>query len=481
MDSARRFGESRLTAMGLRNVRRLKARGEPAIFAQSCAAPGGPWRSEPSEATAVDGRLCRRGAADDEGPMLIAPADIEAVLAVEGQLPVTLKILIEGEEETGGPTMPALLARHGDLLASDATLSADGGRWREGLVRINTGSRGSGGLEICARTAHKDLHSGRYGGGAPNALHVLARLIAALNDAGARIAAPGIYEGATEPTAAARAALAAIPVDTDAPVNDLGAIPAGKAGWTTHERRWLRPAIDVNGMWGDHVGAGRKTVIAHEAFAEITVRLAHGQNPDHAKAALLAHLPMQTLAGATLTPTGDRGWGAAYAVPPAHPLLLAAENALHDSTGKAPMRVRIRASLPLTNQIRDALGIDAVMFSYSISDEEYHAANEFMRLSALDDGLAGWVAILRRIGAHTAADYALYRGLRANPAAPARPPYAHAPSAPLRAPPCATERPIAGPRRGRDVLSLGIRPQDGYNTRDLRPPGRAKRKRERHP
>jgi acetylornithine deacetylase/succinyl-diaminopimelate desuccinylase-like protein len=124
---------------------------------------------------------------------------------------------------------------------------------------------------------------------------------------------------------------------------------------------------------------------------------------------VLAHLRASLPEGATLDLLADRGWSGANAVPDDHPLLLAAEAAMHETTGQIPVRVRIGASIPLTELIETALGIDTVMFSYATSDEDYHAPNEFLRLSAIDEGLAGWVAVLRRIGAQDAAEYAPFR------------------------------------------------------------------------
>lgn len=298
MEAARLLVEARLAEMGFEGLRRLESGGgQPAIYAERMDAPGrptllvyahydvqppeplAPWRSPPFEATERDGRLYGRGVSDDKGPMLIALEALAAFVATEGRLPVNVKLLIEGEEETGSPSLPGILAAHRDLLAADAVLSADGARWRPDLVSLNAGSRGNGGFEIRLRTASKDLHSGRYGGIVPNALHVLSRLVASLHDDEGRIAAPGFYDGVTPPSPELRAELAEIPADMDAHLAEIGAVPTGEAGFSTLERLWLRPTLDVNGMWGGHVGAGAKTVIPCEAQAKITMRLVPGQRP----------------------------------------------------------------------------------------------------------------------------------------------------------------------------------------------------------
>ncbi len=430
MESARRLLEARLAEGGFTGIDRLSnpdGSGQPAIYAEWLGAPGAPtlivyghydvqppdplepWQSPPFEATIRDARLYARGASDDKGPMLIALEALIAFLEVEGRLPVNVRLLLEGEEETGSPSLPAILDAHRARLAADAVLSADGARWRADLTTINTGNRGNGGFEISVRTAVKDLHSGRYGGVVPNALHVLAGLIAGLRDAEGRIVVEGFADGVAEPTAEERAAIAAIPFDETRLFADLGTEPAGEPGYGFLERLWLRPTLEVNGMWGGYTGAGAKTVIPNEAHAKFTMRLAPGQEPARARDAVLAHLLAHCPPGATLQVTDERGWTGAYAIPDDHPLLVAAEDALEATTGDRPIRVRIGATLPLTDIVRRTLGLDTVMFSFSTADEDYHAPNEFLRLSAIDEGLAAWVTLIRRVGAHSPADYASFR------------------------------------------------------------------------
>jgi acetylornithine deacetylase/succinyl-diaminopimelate desuccinylase-like protein len=430
MEAARRLIEERLDAMGFQNRQRLgpeNGSGQPAIYAERLNAPGAAtilvyahydvqppdplekWDTPPFEATERDGMLYGRGISDDKAPMLIALESLAAFIAVEGRLPVNVKLLIEGEEETGSPSLAGILAAHRDLLAADAVLSADGARWRPDLVALNVGSRGNAGFELRLRTAAQDLHSGRYGGIVANPLHVLARLIAGLHDDSGRVAVPGFYDGVAEPTPEERAEIAAIPYDEAASFAAIGAMPHGEAGYSTLERLWMRPTLDVNGMWGGYTGAGSKTVIPNEAFAKLTMRLVPGQEPERAQRAVMDHLQAKLPPYATLEMFGERGQGGAYAVPPAHPLLLAAERALEATTGETPLRVRIGASLPLTEIVSRVLGLDTVMFSFAIADENFHAPNEFFRLSSVADGLAAWVAILREIAGFEPGDFAPYR------------------------------------------------------------------------
>ena len=430
MEDARQLVEARLNAIGFRDVQRLTTAdggGQPAIFAQRLDASGKPtilvyahydvqpsdpvdkWDTPPFKAVERKGRLYGRGISDDKGPMMIALDTLAAFVAVEGRLPVNVKLLIEGEEETGSPSLPGILETHRDLLAADAVLSADGARWRPDLVALNVGSRGNTGFEMRVQTAGRDLHSGRYGGIVANPLHVLASLVASLHDAQGAIRASGFYDGVADPTPTERAEIAAIPYDEDDAFAAIAAKPHGEAGYSTLERLWMRPTLDVNGLWGGYTGVGSKTVIPNEAFAKITMRLVPGQDPETAKQAVLSHLKSQVPPYATLEIYGDRGQGGANAVPPDHPLLKAAVAALEHTTGQTPLKVRIGASLPLTEIVSRVMGLDTVMFSFAVADENFHAPNEFFRLSSIPDGLAAWVQILRQIAQIDPDDFAPYR------------------------------------------------------------------------
>lgn len=427
MGEAREFLEGRLRDFGFRGVRRLEAGGHAAIYGEWLDAPGAPtflvyghydvqppdplekWISPPFEPEIRDGRLYGRGVSDDKGPSLIALETLGAFLAVEGRLPVNVKVLMEGEEETGSATLPAICERHRDLIAADAVISADGARWRADLPTVNVGMRGNAGFEMTVTTGVKDLHSGRYGGAVPNALHVAAELVAGLRDGQGAIRVEGFMDGVAPLSKEERADLAGIPFDEVAFYSDLDTAPVGEPGYSALERLWTRPTLEVNGLWGGYTGAGSKTVIPNEAHAKFTMRLVPGQEPESAKAAVMRHLEAHCPDGARVSFSGIRGSSGAYLLPAAHPLLLAAEASLEETLGGKPLRVRMGATLPMTDIVSRILGIDTVMFSFSTSDEDYHAPNEFFRLSAIDEGLDAWVRLLRRLGGHRREDYAPFR------------------------------------------------------------------------
>lgn len=427
MAAARDLLKRRLAAFGFAKVQELAAGGHPAIFAERCDTPGRPtflvyghydvqppdpagdWLSPAFEPTVRDGKLFARGVSDDKAPMSIAIETLAAFLRVEGRLPVNVKLLLEGEEECGSATLGAICERYPDLLAADAVISADGARWRTDLTTVNVGSRGNGGMEVSLRTADRDLHSGRYGGAVPNALHAMASLLASLHRPDGSIAVEGFLDGVRILSDAERAGLAAIPFDEAAFFADLDSVPYGETGYTTLERLWHRPTLEVNGLWGGYTGVGGKTIVPHEAHAKLTMRLVEGQRPDHVEAVVRRHLERHAPPGARLSIRSNRGWTAAYTVPPDHPLLVTAEAALETVTGARPLRVRIGATLPLSEIVATRLGLDTVMFSFSTADERFHAPNEYFRLSSLDEGLAAWVALLRRLGRQNVDDYRGYR------------------------------------------------------------------------
>jgi len=415
MARAADFLLDRLRSMGLSNVQALEAGGHPAVFGEWSTGQGGPtlliyghydvqppdplelWKSPPFEPTVRDGRIYGRGASDDKGPLSIALESIDAFLRVEGRLPLNVKVLLEGEEELGSPTLGPLFRKWGDLLGADALLSADGAAWRNDLVSVNVGSRGNAGFEFTVRTARKDLHSGRFGGAVPNALHVIAGLVAALHAADGSVAVPGFYEGAREVSAEQRRSLAAIPFDDDAFFAAIGVEPRGEPGHSTLERLWVRPCLDVNGMWGGYSGPGGKTVIPHQAHAKLTLRTVPGQDPEAMVARVREFLASRCPAGVELSFAADRGASSAYELPRDLPLLHAVEWALAEAHGSAPYRVGIGGTLPISDIVRRELHIDTVTLSFSIADEDFHAPNEFFRVSSIDKGLRAWTAVWRRL------------------------------------------------------------------------------------
>ncbi len=412
MADAASFLASHLTAIGLDHATVRPTDGHAVVTADWLHAPGAPtllvyahydvqppdpvalWASPPFTATIRDDRLYARGASDDKGPMMVALTAIAARIAT-GTLAVNLKLLIEGEEECGSRNLDAFVAANADRLAADWVLSADGARWRADLPTTTVASRGLCALEVTVKGAGRDLHSGRYGGMVANPVAVLARLLAGLHDETGAIAVPGFLDGVSPATS-----LGAVPFDEAAQAEALGAtMLTGEAGYSALQRNWLRPTLEFNGIWGGYAGPGSKTVIPAIAGAKITCRLVPGQDPARVAGLIAADLRHRTPPGVTVDVTIEDHEAMPYAIPGGHAGLALAEAVVAEIEGRVPLRVRMGATLPMCDILRRRLGIDTVMFSFSTADEDYHAPNEFFRLSSWRTGLRAWITLLGRAAA----------------------------------------------------------------------------------
>jgi acetylornithine deacetylase/succinyl-diaminopimelate desuccinylase-like protein len=408
---------AKLAAAGPLTVRTIPTPGSSIVYAEWLGAPGAAtvliyghydvqpadpielWQSPPFEPTLRNGRLYARGASDDKGPMLIPIKVAEAFFAAEDRLPINVKFMIEGEEETGSPNLEPFIAQHRELLQADVVISADGGMWRIDEPSLTVANRGLAGLDLTLQGPAKDLHSGRHGGSVANPLHAMASLIASLHDADGRVAVAGFYDRVRELSSAERADIAALPFDEAAYLAQVGAPAAvGEAGYTTLERQWTRPTLEVNGMWGGYQGPGQKTVVPSVAHAKITCRLVPDQDPDEIVALLARHLESHVPDGTRLTITpGDHG-ARPFHIGRDNRALKAAEAALKDTYGVAPLIVRMGGTVPVAEIFQRLMGLDTVYFSFSTGDEDFHAPNEFFRVHRLHEGLAAWARLWDHLG-----------------------------------------------------------------------------------
>ncbi len=307
--------------------------------------------------------------------------------------------MFEGEEEIGSCHLDAFVQQHRALLAADFVLSADGAMWRVNEPSLTVASRGLCGLELTLTAASKDLHSGRHGGGVANPLHAMAALIASLHESDGRVAVAGFYDEVRELSSDERAAIAALPYDERSYLAQVGAVSLfGEPGYTTLERQWTRPTLEVNGMWGGYQGPGQKTVIPSEAHAKITCRLVPDQNPDQVTARVMRHLETHVPPGARLTVTiADHGSRPAH-ISRDHFALKAADAALRATYGVRPLVVRMGGTVPIAELFQRHMGLDTVFFSFSTADEDFHAPNEFFRVHRLHEGLEAWARYWEILG-----------------------------------------------------------------------------------
>jgi acetylornithine deacetylase/succinyl-diaminopimelate desuccinylase-like protein len=259
---------AQLRSAGMEHVEIMETGGHPVVYADWLHAPGKPtvliyghfdvqpvdplslWNSPPFEPVIQAGRVYARGASDDKGNMLAPLLALEALLATEGALPINVKCFWEGQEEIGSPTLPAFVAAHRDRFACDFVLSADGGQWGEDQPELLVGLRGLCALQVDVVGPAYDVHSGLYGGAIQNPIHALAALLASLRDAEGRVQVEGFYDDVLELSAAERAEIARIPYDEAGVRQNLGIDTFfGEAGYSALERSWVRPTLEVNGIW----------------------------------------------------------------------------------------------------------------------------------------------------------------------------------------------------------------------------------------
>jgi acetylornithine deacetylase/succinyl-diaminopimelate desuccinylase-like protein len=415
------FVADRLTRAGFANVEQLATGGHPAVFGEIISDPKLPtflvyghydvqppdpfdkWKTPPFEPDERDGRLYARGVSDDKGPLLIPILVAEAYMRAEGRLPVNLKVLIEGEEESGSPHFEGTLQTYRDRLGCDLVISADGAMWRPDRPSMTVASRGLVAFEVTVTGASKDLHSGRHGGSAPNPISALSKLIASLHGEDGRVAVEGYLDGTSPPDARIIAAIEAANFDADAYYREIGSPKPDPIG-TGRElliRQWLEPTLEFNGISGGYQGKGTKTVIPTEASVKITCRLIAGQKPDHIVDVVTRHLKARLPAGFALDIHRHGPGSEAFFIDPDLPALKVAEEVLAELLGQPPLRVAMGATIPIGASFRKHLGTEAFFFSFSTSDEDYHAPNEFFRLANFRIGLTAWAKLLRQLARAT--------------------------------------------------------------------------------
>ncbi len=406
---------ARLQAAGAENVQLLPTAGHPVVYGDWLHAEGQPtiliyghfdvqpadplhlWTSPPFEPRIDGDKIFARGASDDKGNMLVPILAVEALLKGEGSLPVNLKFCFEGQEEIGSPQIPGFLAKHKKLFACDLAVSADGGQWSDSEGILLIALRGICGLQIDVKGAKTDLHSGGYGGTIRNPAHVLAELLASMHDADGRIAVDGFYDDVADLTDDERAAIARVPFDEEEYLDNLGLEATyGEAGYTTRERVWARPTLEVNGMWSGFQGEGIKTVLPNEAHAKITCRLVSNQRPEKIVELVKAHVAKHTPPGVTATVTPEETGGKPYVTTADHWGNVVVADVLRELYGSEPYHVRSGGSIPITGVFLDELGAYTVSFGFGLRDEGAHAPDEFFRLSSFVKGQAAYCQLLKR-------------------------------------------------------------------------------------
>lgn len=396
--------------------------GAPAVFAEWPAEdPGAPtvvvyghhdvqpvdpveaWTFAPFEPAIVDDRILGRGASDDKGQVLCHLLGLQANLAASGrqQPPVTVRLLIEGEEESGSPTFAELLCAHRDRLAPDVIVVSDSAMYAPGVVSVCLGMRGLTDCQIDLHGPDVDLHSGTFGGAVPNPLTVLARLLAGLHDDHGQVTLPGFYDHVRPISAQEREMISRLPFDESTWLAQAASRATyGEDGFSTLERIWTRPTCEIHGIWGGYTGPGHKTIIPTDAHAKVSFRLVADQDPASVQEALRRYVAEHVPAGITATVTFFGPGVRPYLVPADHPAVAATCRALSAAFDGAEVFFTREGGSGPEADIAEILGAPLVFLGIGLPTDRYHAPDEHAHIPMLLKGAEAICYLWDDLAAH---------------------------------------------------------------------------------
>lgn len=398
---AAQFVASKLQAAGLEHLEVIPTANHPLVYADWLHAPGKPtvicyghydvqppdplelWQSPPFEPTVRNGNIYARGACDDKGQMYMHVKAIEVLHAAHnGKLPVNVKFLIEGEEEIGGESISEYVPAHKDKLKADVALVSDTELFADGVPTLCIGLRGLIYTEIEAQGPGRDLHSGVFGGVAPNAIYGLIELLAKAKDADGHILIPGMYDDVAPPDASEMESWRRLPFsENEFLKNEVGASAlTGEPEQPVLARMWARPTFEVHGIAGGFTGAGAKTVIPAKAAAKVSMRLVPNQVPEKIVTAFKDWVKNNTPKGIQ-TSVRVLSTSPGISVNPNHPAIDTAAKAFSDVLGQPTVFVRLGGSIPIVGEFAKHLGIPTVLMGFGLPDDGLHSPNEKYRIS----------------------------------------------------------------------------------------------------
>ena len=408
-----------LRRIGLENVELIETHGHPLVYADWLHALGKPiclcyghydvqppdpldeWVSPPFEPTERDGNLYARGAVDDKGQMYMHVKALESLLhAHEGKLPLNVRVILEGEEEVGGEGIAAFVREHPDRLHADFALISDTEMFAPDLPTLCVGLRGMIYTEMEARGAATDLHSGMYGGAAPNPFFALCQVLAQLKDAHGHILIPGFYDAVAAPSLQELQAWKSLPFDQEEfQRHEVGSSSlTGESEYSVLERLWARPTLEIHGMPGGFTGAGAKTVIPARAAAKVSMRLVPAMDPQTTfalyKRFVESICPNGISLDVRLIHSGDP-----IVIGVDNPYVKAATAAMHEVFGKETVFVRSGGSIPIVGDFERSLKIPSVMMGFGLPDDNLHAPNEKFHIANFYRGIESLIRFFERLGA----------------------------------------------------------------------------------
>ncbi len=411
------FVAGQLRAAGMENVEIIPTAKHPLVYADWLHAPGKPtvlcyghydvqpadplelWITPPFEPAERDGNLYARGSCDDKGQMYMHIKAVEALRAVNGRLPVNVKFLIEGEEEVGGASITKFVAENPERLRADVALVSDTALYAEGVPTLCIGLRGLIYMEVAATGAMRDLHSGLYGGAAPNAVYGLIELLAKAKNADGVIQIPGIYDDVEEPAPAELASWRSLPFDErEFLTREVGASTlTGEPDRTVLERVWSRPTFEVHGIAGGFTAPGAKTVIPAKATAKVSIRLVPHQDPDRVVEAFRSWVRANTPKGIQSEVRVLNG-SPGLVVNPDHPAIRVAAEAFAEVFQRETVFIRSGGSIPIVGDFARHLGIPTVLMGFGLPDDGLHSPNEKYKIQNYYLGITTVAHFLEQYG-----------------------------------------------------------------------------------
>ncbi len=412
------FTAAQLRAAGLENVEIVETAKHPLVYADWLHAEGKPtvlcyghydvqppdpldlWVTPPFEPTERDGNLYARGAVDDKGQMMMHIKALETLRALSGStLPVNIKVLIEGEEEVGGASIAKYVPEQKAKLKADVALVSDTALYAEGIPTLCIGLRGLVYTEVECTGPAKDLHSGLYGGSAPNPIFALIEVLSKTKDASGCIQIPGMYEDWQAPAAAELNSWKSLPFsEPEFLEKEVGsAALTGEPAYSVLERVWARPTLEVHGIAGGFTGSGAKTVIPSRATAKVSFRLVPDQDPDKIVAGFRSFLKAHTPAGCKIELRVLSG-SPAVVVNPDHPAIRVAARVFEETLGRPTVFIRSGGSIPIVGDFARHLGIPTVLMGFGLPDDALHSPNEKFKIENYFTGIRTIARFLEQYG-----------------------------------------------------------------------------------
>jgi acetylornithine deacetylase/succinyl-diaminopimelate desuccinylase-like protein len=419
---AAEFIASELRRIGMENVEIIPTAGHPLIYADWLHQPGKPtvlayshydvqppdplneWTTPPFEPTERNQNLYARGAVDDKGQLYMHVKAVEALMKSDGKLPLNIRFLIEGEEEVGGESIAKFIREHSSRLRADFALISDTEMFAPDLPTLCVGLRGMVYTELQAQGAKTDLHSGMYGGAAPNPMEALARIISRLKDDSGRILIPGFYDRVQKPSGDELKAWKSLPFDeehyrkTEVGSKEL----TGESGYSVMERTWARPTLEVHGMPGGFIGAGAKTVIPARAAAKVSMRLVPDQRPDEIFKRYSDYVNSLVPKGIELK-IKQFSMADPIVVKTDNKYVQAATEAMKEVFGKETVYIRSGGSIPIVADFEKHLKIPSVMMGFGLPDDNLHAPNEKFHIPNFYRGIESLIRFFQKLGGSQAA------------------------------------------------------------------------------